>query len=320
MSKKRALIFPGQGAQVVGMGRDFYEQFSIARETFEEADDILGRSLSKIIFEGPQEELTRTDNCQVAIYVTSIALFRVVREQFPDLEFDFCAGLSLGEYTALTAAGAISFADCLPLVEARASFMHKATVEFPGTMVVVLGHTPEELAEKLAEMPHKAWIANLNCPGQVVLAGTKEGMNGVKEGLLARGVKTVLPLDVAGAFHSPLMERAQDQLSSHIENAPLSMGEVKVVMNAKGAAPTSLAELRKLLVEQVTSPVYWEKGIRVMEGEGVTDYLEIGPGKSLTGMNKRIGVSGLTMNVEKMEDLDQLAERLGDEIYETALK
>ena len=318
MSKKRAFLFPGQGAQKVGMAKDFSDHFSVAKETFQEADDILSRSLSKIVFEGPSVELMRTDNCQVAIYVASVALLKVTRRQFPDLKPSVCAGLSLGEYSAMTAAEKLPFAQCLPLVQSRATYMHEACLSYPGIMVVVMGQTPEELQALLDEMgpAHKVWIANLNCPGQIVLAGTKEGIQAAESFLKEKGVKHILPLDVAGAFHSPLMEEAKRRLEPLIRQASLQESNVEIFMNAKGRAPSSQGEMRTLMIEQVTAPVYWEKGIREMEAQGIQEFIEIGPGKTLSGMNRRIGVSGTTVNVEKIEDL----ETLGEALHESALK
>ncbi len=300
------------------MAHDFYDHFSIAKETFQEADEIVSRHLSEVIFEGPADQLTSTDNCQVAIYVASVAISRVIHTKFPALNPSVCAGLSLGEYSALTAAEKMSFAQCLPLVQARATFMHEACASHPGTMAVVIGKTPEELEALLKQMDpaHKVWIANLNCPGQIVLAGTQEGIAAAQSHLKEHGVKRVLPLDVAGAFHSPLMDSAKKRLEPLIKEAPLQESEVSLIMNAKGRSATSIDEMRILMTEQVTSPVYWEKGIREMEEMGVTEYIEIGPGKTLSGMNRRIGVSGVTANVEKIEDL----EKLGEVLNESALK
>ena len=300
------------------MAKDFVDHFSVAKETFQEADDILSRGLSKIVFEGPAEILMRSDNCQVAIYVVSVAMLRVIQRQFPDLKPSVCAGLSLGEYSAMTAAEKIGFAQCLPLVQARAIYMHEACLSHPGTMVVVLGKTPEEMQALLGEMDpaHKVWIANLNCPGQIALAGTKEGIQAAQSFLAKKGVKRIRPLDVAGGFHSPLMEEAKQRLEPLIRQAPLQESDKALIMNAKGGVPSSLEEMRNLMIEQVTAPVYWEKGVREMEAQGIQEFIEIGPGKTLWGMNRRIAVSGVTCNVEKIEDL----ETLGEAIHESALK
>ncbi len=308
MSRKLAFLFPGQGAQTMGMGKDFFEHFSSAKETFQEADDVLGIHLSKVVFEGPQEELTRTDRCQVAIFVTSVALLRTLQSQFPDFHPVFCAGLSLGEYTALTAAGALPFADCLQLVKRRSHLMHQACTTHPGTMAVVIGKTPQEVETLLQQMGpgRTVWMANLNCPGQVVLAGTQEGIAAAERHLKAAGVKRMLSLDVAGAFHCPLMEEARRALEPHILTAPLRQGDAELVMNAKGGIAGTIEEMRRLLIEQVTAPVYWEKGVRAMEERGVDLYVEIGPGTTLAGMNRRIGTQAETVSIGKIEDLETI--------------
>lgn len=310
MDKKIAFIFPGQGAQSVGMGKDFAAHYPTARQTFEEADDLLSFSLSKLAFEGPADELILTKHCQAAIYVTSIAILRVVLEQCPALKPAFCAGLSLGEYSALTAAGTLDFADGLPLVRARGTWMQEACDTNPGTMLVALGATPEEMEGYLKELPAKTqvWIANLNCPGQIVLAGTHEGIGLATDHLKSKGLKRVLPLDVAGAFHSPLMEPARQKLEPMLQDVALTKSEIDIVMNVVGQPVRDLNEVRSNLTRQVTSSVLWERGVRTMDEKGVMLFIEMGPGKTLTGMNKRIGVNGKTINIEKIEDLEKVGE------------
>ncbi len=307
MSKKIAFLFPGQGAQYVGMGKDFYEQFPAARAVFEEADDLLECSFSRLIFEGPANELMLTKNSQLAIFITSIAILRAFQQEFPEITPIFCAGLSLGEYSALTAASKITFADCLSLVRARGLFMDEACVSSPGTMRVVLGMEVDAVRKALASVK-EAWIANLNCPGQVVIAGTIGGIETATQALKAAGAKRVLPLDVSGAFHSPLMKQAQDQLAPLIALAPFKESPVQVVMNATGAIETTQAALRTNLMKQVTSPVLWEKGIHALEEAGVDLYIEIGCGKTLAGMNKKIGAKSPTLSIEKVTDLTEFTQ------------
>ncbi len=299
MNKKFAFLFPGQGAQYPGMGKDFYDQFPIAKEVFEEADQVLNRHFSKLIFEGSSDELTLTKNSQIAIYITSMALLRVVEQQFPDLLPAVCAGLSLGEYTALTAAGKISFADCLDLVRVRAEAMHQACLEVKGSMQVVLGMTEETVETGIREInpPHPVWIANLNCPGQIVIAGSLEALALAGDVLKQKGAKRILPLEVSGAFHSGLMLSAQEKLAVKIEAVPFRASDIHVVMNVPGDFVTSPELMRQVLIEQVISPVRWEKGIRRMMQQEVQAYFEMGPGKTLAGMNKRI---------EKVTDLEEL--------------
>lgn len=308
MNKKYAFLFPGQGAQYPGMGKDFYEQFSVAKQTFDEADEFLNCSFSKLIFEGPSDELTLTKNSQVAIYISSIAVLRVVQEQFPEVKPAFCAGLSLGEYTALTAAGKISFLDCLDLVRVRAEAMHQACEETKGTMQVVLGMTEEATEGVIRELnpPHPVWIANLSCPGQVVIAGSMEAIALVSEILKKNGAKRVLPLEVSGAFHSGLMQPAKLKLAKKIAVVDFHDSPIEIVMNVPGDFVSSTERMRQMLIDQVVNPVRWEKGIRKMMDCSVDLYLEMGPGKTLSGMNKRIGVAEPTYSIEKTSDLEAL--------------
>jgi [acyl-carrier-protein] S-malonyltransferase len=303
MSKKIAFLFPGQGAQYPGMAKDFYEQFSIARETFEEADDLLSFPYSKWILEGPAEELTLTKNSQVGIYIASFAILRCVQQQFSELQPTVCAGLSLGEYTALAAAGKMTFADGLVLVQARGRYMQEACEEMPGTMQVVLG-LDEASVEKIIDPIENVWVANLNCPGQVVIAGTLAGINAAALALKEQGAKRVLPLEVSGAFHSGLMAPAKEKLSPKIASVPLTESTTELVMNVPGDYVSALDEIRNNLILQVTSPVRWEKGIRAMMERGIDLYIEMGCGKTLSGMNKKIGVTSKTCSIEKIADLE----------------
>lgn len=306
MDKKCAFIFPGQGAQYVGMGRDFYEAFRIVRETFEEADERLGFSLTHLMFEGPAEELTLTKNSQIAIYVMSVALWRAFKEQMPEIEPVVVAGLSLGEYTALTVSGRLSFEEGIDLVHARGLYMHEAGVNHPGTMAVCLGMKPEEVETHLRSI-EGVWVANLNCPGQVVISGTIDGVGAASTFLKEKGAKRVLPLDVSGAFHSGLMEEAKEKLKEKIETVSLEESPIDLVMNATGNY-VSEEMIRENMIRQVVSPVLWEKGIRAMEERGVELYIEIGCGKTLSGMLRKIGVKGETFSIEKVEDLETIHE------------
>lgn len=310
MTKKFAFIFPGQGAQYPGMGKDFYDQFPIAKQTFDEADAFLKRPFSTLIFEGPAEELTLTKNSQLAIFITSIAILRVVQEKYPDIQPVVCAGLSLGEYTALTAAGKIDFLTCLEIVRIRGESMHQACEETKGTMNVVLGMTEEAVDTVLREFNAQVWIANLNCPGQVVIAGTLEGIALAAEALKSKGAKRVLPLDVSGAFHCALMKSAQGKLAEKIATVDFKTSPIEAVMNVPGDFVSSIEEMRNNLIDQVTHPVRWENGVRKMMERKIDAYIEMGPGKTLSGMNKRIGVAEPTYNIEKTADLEQFMEAL----------
>ena len=213
--KKITYLFPGQGAQYVGMGKDFAENYPRAKETFEEADDLLGRNLSKIIFEGPTELLTETINSQPAIYVTSMAILRVLEEQFPDLKPTSCAGLSRGESTALTAGLRLPFASCLPLVQYRGECMNEACETTPGTMAAIFGLSAQELEQLVKELnlPQDLWVANFNCPGQTVISGTLKGVEAGIEAAKTKGARRVIALRVHGALHSGLMALAEEKFS-----------------------------------------------------------------------------------------------------------
>lgn len=304
LKKKIAFLFPGQGAQYVGMGKDFYEQFSLARDVFQEADDLLKRPFSTLIFEGPQEELTQTKNSQLAIYIVSLAIHRVLKEQFPELVPSVCAGLSLGEYSALVASGKLDFQSGLLLVEKRALFMQEACLSSPGSMKVVLGAEVSLVEKVLGDLGKEAWVANLNCPGQVVIAGTLEGLESASIALKEAGVKRVLPLEVSGAFHSCLMKSAQDQLTPYLQNVVLKDSSVDLVMNTPGAFVKDSNSIRSYLIQQVTQPVYWQRGIESMVRGGVDCFIEMGCGKTLQGMNKKIGVEALTKSLEKAIELE----------------
>jgi len=267
MDKKTAFIFPGQGAQYVGMGKSFTDAFLSARNTFEEADERLSFPLSKLIFEGPSEELTLTKNSQLAIYVVSVAIWRVLQEQFPTLVPIVTAGLSLGEYTALTASGKLKFEDGLHLVQARGLYMNQASTDHPGMMAVCLG-LDLDTVKQVSDSIEGVWIANLNCPGQVVISGTVEGISQASEVLMMKGARRTIPLNVSGAFHSGLMGDAKEKLRGNIESLSLLPSDISLVMNVPGDFVEGEGAIRQHLIDQVVSPVYWERSIRKMEEKG----------------------------------------------------
>ena len=248
MSKK-VFIFPGQGAQYVGMGKDFYDAFTTFRETVEEASDLLSQNLQEVIFKDA-EALSQTKHSQICIFVISGAILKVVRQQFPDLAPSICAGLSLGEYTALFASGKIDFSEAAKLVAARGALMQEACLENRGCMRVVLGIDPKVIQ---ASLPADVWIANLNCPGQVVIAGLESVMPQAEEILKGQGARRILPLDVSGAFHTPLMRSAQLKLEPKLREAHLKESPVDLVMNVSGDFARSLEEIRTNLIDQVAS-------------------------------------------------------------------
>lgn len=313
--KKVAFLFPGQGAQYPGMAKDFVDCYSIAKQTFEEADDILNRKLSQIVFEGPEQLLTETKNSQVGIYVASLAILRTINQLFPDLLPTHCAGLSLGEYTALTASNRLDFSHGVSLVQCRGQYMNDACEATQGTMAVILGLDADIVEQLVKEvnMPHDLWTANFNCPGQVVISGTMRGIEAGGVAAKAKGAKRVLPLSVHGAFHSGLMQLAEERLSPYIERVPLKDSSIALIMNVTGGPVSKLADVRHHLIKQVTSPVRWEQGIRHLMGEGIDLFVEIGCGKTLAGFNKRIGSPAPFISIEKTSDIPTLEELLTSE-------
>lgn len=308
-AKRIAFIFPGQGAQYPGMAKDFVGSFSQAKQTFEQADDILGRDLSSIILHGPAQVLTETKNSQTGIYVACMAMLNVIRHEFPSLVPAVCGGLSLGEYTALTASSRLDFSHTLPLVQYRGQYMNDACEATSGTMAVILGLSAEDVEALVKEvnMPNDLWAANFNCPGQVVISGTTKGIEAGTEAAKARGAKRVLPLQVHGAFHSGLMKRAEERLQEHVMQAPLTDSSIKFVMNVPGDFVSALSDVRANLIRQVTHPVRWEQGVQKMQEDHVDLFVEIGCGKTLSGFNKRIGCTAPTISIEKVDDLKALS-------------
>jgi [acyl-carrier-protein] S-malonyltransferase len=312
MKKKFTYIFPGQGAQYIGMGHDFYKSYPTAKRVFEEADDLLERKLSSLIFNGQESELTQTKNSQPAIYITSLAILSVLQELFGEFMPFACAGLSLGEYTALTASQKLSFKHGVPLVQARGLYMHEACEEKKGAMTCILGMDDSEVEAciEALKMPEEISCANFNCPGQVVISGTIRGVEAGTKACLEKGAKKAIPLQVHGAFHSSLMKGAQEKLKPELTRAPIVKTEIKVATNVTGDFVDSPEMLKDILIRQVTSPVRWHRAIRTIDNAGSELFIEIGCGKTLSGMNKRIGVNAPTCNIEKVEDLKKFEEEI----------
>lgn len=306
--KKIAFIFPGQGAHYLQMGKDFYDNFKSAKLVFEEAQDHLHMNVTDLIFNGPLDLLTQTHHSQIAIYVTSIAILKIVQELYA-LQPYVCAGLSLGEYSALTAADWLSFREGLSLVKHRSQFMSEACEKNPGTMAVVMGLNADQVEEcvKNLSMPLEIGVANYNCPGQIVISGTVKGIEKASQALKELGAKRVLPLQVHGAFHSNLMQEAQVQLQPFILAASFSCKPAKIVMNVSGDFVESPEEAKQYLVKQVTHSVRWQQGIEAIEKQEIDAFIEFGPGQTLAGMNKRIGVEAPTFSIDKIAQLEQCA-------------
>ncbi len=304
---KVAFLFPGQGAQTVGMGKEYYEQSPAAREIFDKADKQLGFSLSSIMFEGPLEKLTETKHSQLALFVCSAAILAAIKEKYPNFIPFACAGLSLGEYSALYAANRLSFEEALALIEKRASFMQEACEKEKGAMAAVLGMTEEEIKETLSSFD-RVWIANLNAPGQIVISGEVEAIEKASHALAQKGAKKVIPLQVHGAFHSGLMRNAQEQLFPYLEKTHFRSSPIAMVMNVTGDfVPED--EIKTTIQQQITKGVRWEDSIKAMQNEGVDLFIEVGCGTTLAGLNRKIGKLS-TLSIGKMENLAQLTQHV----------
>ncbi|MDM7913860.1 MAG: ACP S-malonyltransferase [Candidatus Eisenbacteria bacterium] len=296
------LLFPGQGAQFVGMGRDLVETFPAARERFERADRVLDLPLSRICFEGPEEELRQTRNTQPAIFVHSMAALAVL-ESGRSLAFAAAAGHSLGEYSAYVAAGSLPFDDALRLVRRRGELMYQAGIDRPGTMAAVLGLTPEALREAISGIAGIVVPANLNSPGQIVISGEVEAVGEAMRLCKEAGAKRVVPLEVSGAFHSPLMEGAARGLEEALAQVSIAPARVPVYANASAAPVVEPEDIRKSLARQLLSPVRWEETIRAMRAAGCERFLEIGPGRVLGGLARSIDRSVSAQSVGTVEEI-----------------
>ncbi|HNX78924.1 MAG TPA: ACP S-malonyltransferase [Prolixibacteraceae bacterium] len=281
---KKAYIFPGQGAQYPGMGKDHYENAPVARELMEEANSLLGFRLTDIMFEGSVDDLKQTRVTQPAIFLHSVVLAKTL----PDFQPALVAGHSLGEFSALVAAGALSFREGLQLVYKRALAMQKACEAEPSTMAAVIGAEDKLVEEVCAEVPEVVVPANYNCPGQIVISGSFAGIDAAMNLLTQRGVKRVLKLVVGGAFHSPLMEPAAHELAAAIEMAVFKQPVCPIYQNVNALPSTDPDQIRKNLVAQLTAPVRWTQTIRNMVADGALVFTELGPGKVLQGLVKKI--------------------------------
>ena len=304
-----AFIFPGQGAQYVGMAKDFVENFTTARRTFEEAEDLLKISLLKLVSEGPLKTLTETKNSQVAIFTSSLAIFRVFQEQFAE-KAKVCAGLSLGEYTALVAAEKISFASALQLVSARANYMNLSCETSDGAMAVVMGLSDIEVESVVQQslFAGTLFVANYNCPGQIVISGAKESVAKAIDMLKACGAKRALPLEVHGAFHSGYMKEAEKKLSPEIALTNFAEGISEIIMNFSGDFAKTPEILKKNLICQVSGSVRWQQSMHCLKNcwPDIT-CIEFGPGKTLAGLNRRMDIE--TVSIDKIADLKNWSER-----------
>ena len=281
----KAFVFPGQGAQFVGMGKDLYENNALAKELFDKANEVLGFKITDIMFDGTAEELKQTKVTQPAVFLHSVISALCMGDDFQP---DMVAGHSLGEFSALVAAGALNFEDGLKLVHARALAMQKACEKAAGTMAAIIG-LPDEKVEEICESIDGVVVAaNYNCPGQLVISGEVDAVNAACEKMKEAGAKRALPLPVSGAFHSPLMQPAKDELQAAIETTEFSVPKCPVYQNVDAKPHTDAAEIKANLIAQLTSSVRWTKRVQNMVADGADDFTECGPGKALQGMIGRI--------------------------------
>lgn len=298
---KTAFVFPGQGSQYVGMGKDLFEGNTQAKELFHKADETLGFSLSTICFDGPEKELRQTKNTQPAIFLHSVVLFNMMNNKI----FEMAAGHSLGEYSALVASGALTFEDGLKLVRLRGELMQQAGIEQSGTMAAIVGLDPKTVGEICSDASSAGIVqgANFNSPGQIVVSGSIPGVRRAMDLAKTRGAKIVKELPVSGAFHSPLMESARAGLKAALDKIEIHDAVVPVYANVTAKPVRHADEIRDLLYRQLTGPVRWEESVVNMIADGATTIAEIGPGKVLQGLVKRINGTVATCGYEKLGDI-----------------
>jgi [acyl-carrier-protein] S-malonyltransferase len=305
---RAVLLFAGQGAQTVGMGRDLAEGYAPARELFARADAQLGDWLSRTMFEGPAAELTRTSVCQPALYVHGLACLELLRREVPELEIAGVAGLSLGEFTAHAAAGTYDFATGLDLVARRGAFMDEAAAASQGAMAALIGGEESDVRQ-LAEICDID-VANLNAPGQIVVSGSEAGVAKAVAIASEYGVRIAQPLEVAGAYHSRLMQPAQERLAEVLEGVSLAPPSLPVVCNVEAREVSDPAEIRRTLVEQVTGSVRWSECVQHFIAKGETLFIELGPGRVLAGLMRRIDRSAKALSFCDREGLEKVVAEL----------
>lgn len=299
---KTALLFAGQGAQAVGMGKDLAATFPSARGWFDRANAALGYDLAAICFNGPDAELTKTENAQPGIFLVSWVALQLLQERVPALKCEATAGLSLGEFTALTAAGALCFEDGLRVVRQRGRFMQEACDVTQGGMAAVIGLDEAPTREVCAEAG--VVLANLNCPGQLVISGESGKILTAVDLAKAKGARRAIPLPVAGAYHSPLMASAQPKLQAELAKVAIAAPAVPVIANVTAQPHGGPGEIGARLIEQVTSSVRWEESMRYLLAQGFTRFIELGPGTALTGFMKRINKEAQMLNVADVASLE----------------
>lgn len=305
---KAVLLFPGQGAQKVGMGKDLYENFPAAREMMDKADAALGESLTKVMFEGPDAELTRTCYCQPALYLHGLALYRLLSEAVPELEPVAAAGLSLGEFTAHAAAGTFSFEEGLRLVQKRGAYMEEACQAAPSTMAALIGGSDEAVQKLAAECDVD--VANYNCPGQTVVSGSLEGVDKAVAGATRPTFKLAMKLNVAGAYHSRYMKSAQEKLLPELAAVQMQMPTIPVYCNYEARPVTGPEDVRAMLGAQVCGSVRWSASMQDLIEKGHRLFIEMGPGTTLKGMMARICKEAKVISIEDAASLQAAIEEL----------
>lgn len=303
---KIAFLYPGQGAQVAGMGKDFYEKSPLAKEVFDKSCEILEQDMKHICFE-ENELLDRTDYTQAALVTTCMAMTKEIMAR--GLTPDMTAGLSLGEYCAITTAGGMELEDAIKMVWLRGNLMHNAVPEGKGGMAAVLGLSGEAVNEAIAYM-EGVYVANYNCPGQIVISGKKEAVETACEKLKEAGAKRTIMLNVSGPFHSRMLIGAGEKLGEVLENVEVHTPQIPYVANVTAQYVTDAAEVKPLLTKQVSSSVRWEQSVHTMLADGVDTFVEIGPGKTLSGFMRKIDRTVKVLNIEKLDDVAKVVEEI----------
>lgn len=302
---KRAFLFPGQGAQSVGMGKDFYEKYEEARKIYDKASEISGMDIKKICFEGPEEELMKTENTQIAILTTSLAILEVLR--LHNIEAQIATGLSLGEYTALIYSGVISFEDGIKLIKKRGYYMQHLLPNKKFEMAAVIGLNSskiEEVCKQIEKTGRFITPANYNCKIQTVISGEECAINEATIKLKELGAKRVIPLKTSGPFHTKKLEKAKEEYSKELDKITFNKGKVKVIKNIDGNYYLENENLKQILAEHIVNPVRFDKTIELMKNENIDEYIEIGPGKALTGFIKKDIKEAKTYNINNIETLE----------------
>ncbi len=303
---KTAFLFPGQGAQFVGMGSDFYEHFPEARAVFDQTAGVLGPDFLEMIFNGPESKLQITEYTQPAILTVSVAIFRVIEKL--GYKPAALAGLSLGEYSALVAAGSLPFKEALPLVQKRGIFMQEAVSEGSGSMAAIMGLSHDQVEQVCYDARSEGLVspANYNCPGQIVISGQREAINLAAKLAKEAGAKKVTELKVSAPFHCALLQPVEERLARELDIIMIMEPAVPVVFNVSAQLATGPAQIKENLVRQVSSPILWEQSVRTLIAEGIDSFIGLGPGNSLSRLMKRIAPELRTLSIEKAEDIEQL--------------